>query len=82
MKPLFVRQARRPDQASSAATMINVARANNSNMVHPQWASSRIKLKSISRGHPQARKLATPTKDLKLEKMRSGYDAGLFALQP
>jgi len=47
-------------------------------MVHPQWASSRIKLKSISRGHPQARKLATPTKDLKLEKCEAVTTPGFL----
>jgi hypothetical protein len=39
---------------------------------------SRIKLKSISRGLPQARKLATPTKDLKLEKCEAVTMPGLL----
>jgi hypothetical protein len=35
MKPFFARQARRPNQASSVAMMIDVAKARNSNIEHP-----------------------------------------------
>jgi hypothetical protein len=35
MKQFFVRQARRPDHASSAAIIINSAKASKSNMVTP-----------------------------------------------
>jgi hypothetical protein len=35
LKGFFARQARRPDQASSVATIINIAKPSNSSMVHP-----------------------------------------------
>ena len=76
MKPFFARQARRPDQASSVAVMINIAKASNSNMVHPYGIKQKIE-----KDQPQSSagaQTGDAHRDLKLEKYEAVSIPGLL----
>ena len=59
MKRFLVRHARRPEQAKSAAMMINIATMNNSNIEHPLGIKQTRVWERICRSHPLARQRVT-----------------------